>query len=205
MSELIAVALITILATISPGPDFAMVTRNSYLYGRKPGLWAALGIALGVQVHVCYTMVGVGLLIAKTPALFDAIKLVGATYLIYIGYKTFANRSKISGDLPKGLQVSAFGVLRTGFFTNALNPKTTLFVVSIYTQVVGPNTPWIAQFGYGLFMSVAHLLWFSCVAIFFSQPALRSRLLSHQAVVDKAIGAILLGLGISLAFANLVR
>ena len=76
MTELIAVAIITILAVISPGADFAMVTRNSYLYGRRAGLLAATGIALGVQVHVMYTMLGVGLLIAKSPILFTAIKMM---------------------------------------------------------------------------------------------------------------------------------
>ena len=88
MTELIAVALIAILATISPGPDFAMVTRNSYLHGRDAGMLAALGIALGVQVHVFYTMFGVALIIAHSPALFTAIKIAGALYLIVIGWKT---------------------------------------------------------------------------------------------------------------------
>lgn len=85
MPELIAVAVITILAVISPGADFAMVTRNSYLHGRRAGLLAAAGIALGVQVHVLYTMLGVGLLIARSPALFLALKLLGAAYLIHVG------------------------------------------------------------------------------------------------------------------------
>lgn len=52
MGELLAVALITVLAVISPGADFAMVTRSSYAFGRRSGLLAALGIACGVQVHV---------------------------------------------------------------------------------------------------------------------------------------------------------
>ena len=86
MIALLAVALITLLASIVPGPDFAMVTRNSYLHGRRAGLLAALGIALGVQVHVFYTMFGVGLIIASAPALFTVIKTVGAVYLIVIGW-----------------------------------------------------------------------------------------------------------------------
>lgn len=61
MNELIAMAAMTILAVISPGPDFAMVTRSSYAYGTKIGLLAALGIAFGVQVHVFYTVFGVTL------------------------------------------------------------------------------------------------------------------------------------------------
>lgn len=90
MTELLAVAVITILAVISPGADFAMVTRNSLLHGRRAGVLCALGIALGVQVHVFYTMFGVGLLIAHAPTLLHGIKLVGAAYLVWIGWKTLS-------------------------------------------------------------------------------------------------------------------
>ncbi|MBY0443948.1 MAG: LysE family transporter, partial [Burkholderiales bacterium] len=161
MNEIFAVALITILAVISPGADFAMVTRNSYLYGRKAGLLAALGIALGVQIHVMYTMLGVGLIISQSPALFTVIKIAGAIYLIYIGYTTFTSKSKLNIDLSADAGLSPFAALRNGFLTNALNPKTTLFVVSTYTQVVNPSTPLAQQIAYGLFMSLAHGLWFS--------------------------------------------
>lgn len=70
MHELLAVATITILAVISPGPDFAMITRNGYSFGRKTGLISALGIAAGVQVHVVYTVLGVAILITQSPTLF---------------------------------------------------------------------------------------------------------------------------------------
>lgn len=203
MAELIAVALITILATISPGPDFAMVTRNSYLHGRNAGLFAALGIALGVQVHVFYTMFGIGLIIANSPSLFSVIKIAGALYLIVIGWKTFRNQAKLVIDLQVEAPVSRFQVLLNGFLTNALNPKTTLFVISTYTQVVQAGTPLTIQFGYGLFMSAIHFLWFALVALLFSQQTFRSRMISHQNVIDKLIGSVLMGLGVSLAFTNM--
>jgi RhtB (resistance to homoserine/threonine) family protein len=201
MNEIFAVALITILAVISPGADFAMVTRNSYLYGRKAGLLAALGIALGVQIHVMYTMLGVGLIISQSPALFTVIKIAGAIYLIYIGYTTFTSKSRLNIDLSADTGLSPFAALRNGFLTNALNPKTTLFVVSTYTQVVNPSTPLAQQIAYGLFMSLAHGVWFSLVALFFSHQALRSAMIKGQSLLNKIIGSALFGLGISLAFA----
>jgi len=201
MNELVAVAVITVLAVISPGADFAMVTRNSYLYGRKAGLLAALGIALGVQVHVSYTMLGVGLVIAKAPLLFDAIKLIGAAYLVYIGYKTFVARGKLSVDLSGGEPLPDFAALRIGFLTNALNPKTTLFVVSTYTQVVHVDTPLFTQIGYGLFMSFAHWAWFTLVALFFSHSRLRNAMLRGQVLLNRSIGTVLVSLGVALALA----
>ncbi|MGW9449999.1 LysE family translocator [Streptomyces sp. NPDC055632] len=199
MGQLIAVAVITVLAVISPGADFAMTVRNSYLYGRTAGVLAAVGIALGVLVHVTYTMLGVGLLVSRSPALFTAMKLIGAAYLVYIGYKTFVTKAKVDVDLSDGETLSKAGALRTGFLTNALNPKTMLFVLSTYTQVVSADTPVPQQIGYGLFMSLAHLVWFSLAALLFSQQSLRTRLLRRQTVLNKAIGAVLVGLGMVLA------
>ena len=205
MNELIAVALITILATISPGPDFAMVTRNSYLHGRRAGLLAALGIAMGVQVHVLYTMFGIGVLIAHSPALFNLIKIAGALYLIVIGWKTLRNQSTLVIDVSAGAPVPPLKLVLNGFLTNVLNPKTTLFVVSTYTQVVQAGTPLSIQFACGLFMSATHFFWFGLVALFFSQTAFRARMIHHQKLLDKLIGSVLIGLGLSLAFGNLSR
>ncbi|MGJ7417598.1 LysE family translocator [Streptomyces cinereoruber] len=199
MGQLIAVAVITVLAVISPGADFAMTVRNSYLYGRTAGVLAAVGIALGVLVHVTYTMLGVGLLVSRSPALFTAMKLVGAAYLVYIGYRTFVTKARVDVDLSDGEGPSKAGALRTGFLTNALNPKTMLFVLSTYTQVVSADTPVPQQIGYGLFMSFAHLVWFALAALLFSQQALRDRLLRRQTVLNKAIGTVLVGLGVVLA------
>ncbi|MFJ3926545.1 LysE family translocator [Streptomyces sp. NPDC090022] len=202
MTEVIAVALITVLAVISPGADFAMVVRNSYLYGRTTGLFAAAGVAAGVLVHVSYTMLGVGLLIASSTTLFTVIKLGGAAYLVWIGIRTFRARAELTVDLESKPQLTPLGALRSGFLTNVLNPKTTLFVVSTFTQVVNPGTPVWQQAGYGLFMSVAHLAWFGAVALFFSGTRLRDRMLKAQKALNRVIGSVLVGLGVSLGFAR---
>lgn len=199
MTELFAVALITVLAVISPGPDFAMITRYSYLFGRRTGLVCALGIALGVQVHVFYTMFGVSLLAHHAEAVLEGVKLAGACYLVYMGWRSFFNRRQVSQDLSARPAISAWQAMSHGFLTNALNPKTTLFVVSTYTQVVSPGTPLAQQFGYGLFMSAAHWLWFSVVAWSISAEGLRRVLLDRQRLVDRVVGAVLMILGAGLA------
>ncbi|MFE0604607.1 LysE family translocator [Streptomyces sp. NPDC058892] len=202
MTEVIAVAVITVLAVISPGADFAMVVRNSYLYGRPTGLFAAAGVAAGVLVHVSYTMLGVGLLIASSTALFTVIKLAGAAYLVWIGIRTFRARAEVTVDLESKPGLTRLGAMRSGFLTNVLNPKTTLFVVSTFTQVVDPGTPLWQQAGYGLFMSAAHLGWFGAVAVFFSVSSLRERMLKAQKALNRAIGSVLVGLGVGLGFAR---
>ncbi|HDS1818509.1 MAG: LysE family translocator [Pseudomonas sp.] len=200
MTELIAVALFTILAVISPGADFAMVTRSSYAQGRKAGLAAAVGIALGVQVHVLYTVLGIAVIISQSPSLFLFMKVVGAGYLIYLGYKSLTNATRISLDgIGQHTGASVWAALRTGFLTNALNPKTMLFVISAYTQVVQPGSPLALDFAYGAFMSFAHWVWFSLVAVFFSSTALRKAMIERQRLVDRVIGVALIGLGLAVA------
>ncbi len=204
MHELLAVATITILAVISPGPDFAMVTRNGYSFGRKIGLISALGIAAGVQVHVVYTVLGVAILITQSPTLFLVMKVVGAAYLMYLGYQSFRNRTVLNTDGEAGNMPSAWQAFGMGFLTNALNPKTMLFVVATFTQLVQPDASFWLNFAYGFFMSFAHWVWFSIVALVFSNKRLRAVMLARQRLLDRVIGVALFSLGASLLFANSV-
>jgi threonine/homoserine/homoserine lactone efflux protein len=194
MNELLLVAAISILAVISPGSDFAMVTRNSYAYGRRSGLMAALGIACGVQIHVFYTVFGAAVVFTQSPLLFMAMKLLGAGYLIYLGIKSLTSTSSLTFGGANASAPSSWEAFRTGFFTNALNPKTMLFVVATYSQVVHTGSSLTANFAYGLFMSFTHWAWFSFVALFFSAEALRRRMLEKQQVIDRLIGTALIGL-----------
>ena len=203
MQELLSVSLITVLAVISPGADFALVTRNSFIHGRTMGLWTTLGIGVGVQIHVLYTMVGVGIIIATQPAMLSALKIIGAAYLIYIGYQTFKSTSISSNDdRQNSSPLSSFQAFKMGLLTNALNPKTTLFVISTYSQIVQPDTPLWLQYAYGLFMSIAHWLWFTLVTLFFSSNDLRAHMLHHKTNIDRGIGLILTALGVMLAFSS---
>ncbi|MCA8107238.1 LysE family transporter [Burkholderia semiarida] len=205
MTELIVVVTITLLAVISPGPDFAMVTRNSLMLSRRAGVLTACGIGLGVIVHVSYTLLGVGLLIRQSLWLFNAVKLIGAIYLIYLGARMLMAKA---GDAQADAAVaplSDLAALRTGFLTNALNPKTTVFIVSLFMQAVRPDTPLIVQIGYGAFIAGAHAGWFSLVAICFSAARVRDRLLSLRHWIDRTFGCLLVGFGVALAIARGAR
>ncbi|ACA19670.1 Lysine exporter protein (LYSE/YGGA) [Methylobacterium sp. 4-46] len=204
MTEWLAVIVITTLAVISPGPDFAMVSRNSLVLSRRAGLLTALGIDLGVAVHVAYTLLGLGLVIRQSMILFSALKLAGAAYLVWLGLRMLAARPRARAP-EAGAAPSAAAALRTGFLTNALNPKTSVFVVSLFMQVVRPETPPGVQLAYGAFLMAAHALWFALVALLFSQPGLRRILLAAGGWIDRAFGAVLIGFGAALAAASLER
>ncbi|GAB5510323.1 MAG: LysE family transporter [Hyphomicrobiales bacterium] len=197
MTELLAVLAITIIAVISPGPDFAVVSRNSLASGRAIGAYTALGIALGVFVHVGYAVAGIGLIISQSIIAFTIMKVIGGCYLIYLGIQTFRHASNEVGVAGQKL-VSPMQAVRWGFLTNATNPKTSLFVVALFLQVVSSETSTLVQAGYGLIIAGAHLVWFGLVATFFSSPPVRNRLLSWKKGIERFFGTALVFFGGSL-------
>ena len=203
LPELISVSVIALFMVISPGADFVMITRNSIFHGRQSGLYSSLGIALAIWVHVAYSIAGLAIIISKSILLFSIIKYLGAAYLLYIGYKTFTAKGnlEIKGD-KKGPELTPFKAIKLGFITNALNPKTTLFFLSIFTQVVNPETPIWIQLTYGLIISLAHGIWFSVVSLFFSHPALVDKFNVHKQKIERVVGSVLIGFGIKVALTS---
>ncbi len=200
LSELISVAIVAIFMSISPGADFVMVTRNSLFYGRAAGLYSALGVSLAIWIHVTYSIAGLAVLISNSILIFSIIKYIGAAYLIYMGWKTFNTHSKLDlTDTTEVVILSGFAAFKVGFITNALNPKTTLFFLSIFTQVVHPKTPLMLQVIYGAIISLAHLLWFSAVALFLTQPALLTSFNAYKTSIERVVGTVLIGFGLKVA------
>jgi len=200
LPELISVAVIAIFMAISPGADFVMVTRNSIFYGRLAGLYSSLGVSLAIWIHVAYSIAGLALIISNSIVLFTLIKYLGAAYLIYIGWKTFRSSSKLELESEAEVQgLSNFSAFKIGFITNALNPKTTIFFLSIFTQVVNSDTPLGLQLVYGAIISVAHLLWFGAVAIFLSHPVLLKKFQAYKNGIEKVVGGVLIAFGLKVA------
>ena len=197
MLEFLTVAIITVLAVISPGPDFAMVTRNALVTSRKAGMLTAVGIALGVWVHITYAVLGFGLIIQNSIVLFNVIKIAGALYLIYLGVKmlrTKAGTAIETGASPASPLTSA-KALQMGFLTNILNPRTTIFIVSLFAQIIDPETSLETQIGYGAFIAGAHLVLFALVALLFSNARVQQSLLRIRHHIDRAFGALLTAFG----------
>src|SRR5882672_9150565 len=88
-----------VLAAVAPGPDFASVLRESVGYGRRAGIFTALGVGSAILVHVAYTVAGVGLIIAQSILIFTLVKWCGAAYLVYLGVRSLtARRRPLAGN-----------------------------------------------------------------------------------------------------------
>ena len=205
-AEFLTVALIHLLAVASPGPDFAVVVRESVAHGRRTGTWTALGVGTGIFVHVAYSLLGIGLIVSQSIVLFNALKWLAATYLFYIGIKALRAKPAAPGSLEvvgDGAERSPRGAFMTGFVTNGLNPKATLFFLSLFTVVINPHTPLAVQAGYGVYLAFATALWFCLVALLFSQRRVRAGFARMGHWFDRLMGTVLVGLGVKLAFTEL--
>jgi RhtB (resistance to homoserine/threonine) family protein len=202
-AEFLTVALIHLLAVASPGPDFAVVVRESVAHGRKAGTYTAMGVGTAIFLHVGYSLLGIGLIVSQSIVLFNALKWAAAGYLLYIGFKALRAKPASASDAPVNVAAgerTARGAFTSGFITNGLNPKATLFFLSLFTVVINPHTPLWVQAGYGVYLAVATGLWFCLVARLFSQERVRAGFARMGHWFDRAMGGVLVALGLKLAF-----
>jgi len=205
-TEFLTVALIHLLAVASPGPDFAVVVRESVAHGRRAGTWTAAGVGTAIFLHVGYSLLGIGLIVSQSIVLFNALKWAAAAYLLYIGFK--AIRAKPAAAGAETLQAepvvrTAKGAYIAGFMTNGLNPKATLFFLSLFTVVINPHTPLLVQAGYGVYLAFATAAWFCLVAMLFSQPRVRAGFHRMGHWFDRTMGAVLIALGVKIALTEM--
>ena len=210
-AQFIKVAVAHLLAVASPGPDFAMVIRQSLAHGRRAAVWTSIGIGTAILLHVTYTLLGIGILLRSSHAAFTAVKFAGAGYLAWIGARALMTRPRRAlpaapagseRELSRPAEPAPRAAFATGFFTNALNPKVTLFFVAIFASVIDPATPKVVQGAYGVWMAVATMAWFSMVSVFFTREAVRRAFLRSGHWIDWAMGVVLIGLAAALALAS---
>ena len=202
-TELLTISVIAIFMAISPGADFVMVTRNSIFYSRSAGLYSALGVSTAIWVHVAYSIAGLAIIISNSILLFSIIKYLGAAYLIYIGWKTFTSKSLMNIEKSNESQsLSNAKAFKIGFVTNVLNPKTTIFFLSIFTQLVTLETPIWLQLVYGLIISGAHLIWFVAISFSLTHPVLLKKFNKSKTVIEKVVGTVLMAFGLKVAISS---
>lgn len=200
--EFLTIAGVHILAVASPGPDFAIVLRHSIRYGRRIALVTSIGVGVGILVHVAYSLLGIGLLIKANPELFKVISFIAAAYLFYIGWGAIRSPAPSQESLvtstPAEVILSDKKAFMVGFLTNGLNPKATLFFLSIFAVVVSAETPNIVKLAYGLYLALATGLWFCFLSIFLSSNKVRKFIGAKGYWFDRIMGAVLIVLAVSL-------
>lgn len=201
MIAFLTIAFLHFIAVIVPGPDFAMVSKNAIIYSKKSAIYTALGIALGLCVHITYCILGLAIVISQSLFLFNIIKYLGAAYLIFIGIQSLSYKSSLATDalpLHAKQDLTTWQALRQGILCNVLNPKATLFMLGLFTIVVKPQTPVYIQIAYGIEMFLMTFVWFTLVATLLNHKNIKQKLLRFQQTLSHMMGGFFLFFGVKL-------
>ena len=222
LEQFLLIAMVHFFAVASPGPDFALILKQSISYNRRIAIYTSLGIATGIILHVSYSLVGIGLIIASDERLFTALKYIAASYFCYIAWhclraaKPEENAEPIKSSQrnhPEGAQTdtnysssnfpSAKKAFLTGFLINGLNVKATLFFVSLFSVVIAPDTLLGIKIAYGAYLVFATGAWFCFLSFILTQERVRFVLQRKGYILDRIMGIVLLILAIQLVLSDL--
>ncbi|MEU4195429.1 LysE family translocator [Kribbella sp. NPDC026611] len=205
MTTFVLAALVLIMI---PGPDQALITRNSLAGGRRGGLLTMVGGALGLTVHASAAALGLSALLLASARAFAVLKIVGAIYLLWLGVQTLRTAARTRRAAQEEQTPTAprrpRAYVRQGFLANALNPKVALFFVTFLPQFLtgdAGSTRAEALVLSAIFAAL-YLSWFSLYVAAISRlvrwllrPAIKSR-------IERVTGAVLLAVAARLALAT---
>ncbi len=195
---LLLITSIHLLAAASPGPDFVLVSQQTLTNGKKAGLLCSLGIALGLSVHILYSAFGLAAVVANSSTALWTIKLLGGSYLVYLGIISIRSKPVLAcandqtQQKPRDWKKS----IGIGFLCNALNPKAPVYFVALFTLVLSPEMP-LYQLGiYGLWMMFIQLAWFSSLVLLLSKPSVNRSFSKFGHWINRLLGGAMIVLGV---------
>ncbi len=193
---LLSIGLIQLLAVISPGPSFLITARTAVAQSRRDGIKVALGLGAGTVIWSSAALLGLNAVFHAVPALFIAMKLAGALFLLDIAFMIFRHAAE-----PLKLDVTADAVgnpFVKGFLTQIANPKVAVFFGSIFIALLPANVPLWMTVALIAIVSFNEVWWYSAVSLFFGSGPVRAFYLKAKVWIDRLTGVFLGTLGLRL-------
>jgi threonine/homoserine/homoserine lactone efflux protein len=145
-AQVLAFIGVAVVLTLTPGPDMALVLRNTIRGGRPDGLLTVAGIAVGLVVWATASAAGVAAVLAASATVFTVLKVLGGIYLVYLGVQALRAARHGEVDLGDGDEPPRRGSpLRQGLVTNLLNPKLAVLFTTLLPQFISPDDPAVAK------------------------------------------------------------
>ena len=199
IDQFLIIATAHLLAVISPGPDFMLISRQSFLYGRVSAIYTSIGISFGILFHVAYCIFGLGYILSEFNEVVFFLKLACGFYLFYLGIISIfvsdkSNHLINENQTLKSNSISIANSFKTGFITNLLNIKATLFFLSLYSFMLtsNPDTLLSFQIFCGLWMVVVTGLWFIFVSIFLTNSIFKNIIENHYLLINRIMGILII-------------
>jgi threonine/homoserine/homoserine lactone efflux protein len=201
-TQLLAFAGVSLLLSVTPGPDMAVVTRNALAHGRRGVVLTTSGIALALVIWVTATAVGLSALLRASGEVLFLLKIVGACYLAYLGVRTLLESRARPADLLAATPPAApaHAVFRQGFLSALSNPKLGVFFVTFLPQFVLPGQAVLPRLlELGVTFAVIGWLWMNVYGLFVTR--LRQVITAPRVRqwMQRVTGVVLLGFGARLA------
>lgn len=195
-----------LVLAITPGPGLFYVAARTLAGGRAEGLASSFGTGLGGTVHVLAGALGVSAIVMASAALFAALKLVGAAYLVGIGVRTMlAARRDATASAPSVERVGVHRAFREGVLVEALNPKTAAFFLAFIPQFVSPEAGPVALQFVVLGFTCVLLNTLADIGVAVAAGRIRDGAAARPGLVRRlrtASGAAMVALGLGLALAR---
>ena len=188
----LSAAIAHLLAVMSPGPDTAIIFQQSFAKGRNSGILTALGIGFGIFLHCLLAISGISILLYSTEEARFIIKILGASYLIYVGFQSLLLQDSSEPKIRTTIFTHPFLI---GLITNILNIKAFLFTVSLFSFInLQPDSlmSWIYLF----YFPVITAAWFSFVSYALTHDALGDIFNQYNPKIQFASSAFILALGL---------
>ncbi|MBD1405759.1 LysE family translocator [Leclercia adecarboxylata] len=191
----LALALAHFVALLSPGPDFFLLMGFAARHRLRGSAGLCVGIAAGNGLYILLVIVGSSALRQFTP-LFSAIELLGALYLLWIGWHLVRSQP---GTLALNHTESASPGWRRqlllGLGSAVLNPKNALFYLALMTALLGPDVTLLQQSVSGIWMVTVVLVWDLAVVMFIALPSVQRRLSNNIWKIERLAGVVLMVFG----------
>lgn len=182
---------VSLLVICTPGQDTALTIRNTLAGGRKAGVATALGVAVGQATWTIATSAGLALVIAASEPVFNAIRLAGAAYLIYLGIRTIVLRGQSAPS-----QTASPRAFAQGLTSNLSNAKMVAFFISLLPPFAGPHPTFTVLLALGLNFAFFTLLWLAAYSFAVERMGDWLRRTGVRKTLDAILGTVLVALGV---------
>lgn len=201
---LLPIAVAHILAVVSPGPSFILISRMAVARSRAEGVAAGIGMGVGATAWAAAVLLGLQGPIVRNPWVFDGLRVAGGLFFLYVGMQVWRHAREpltMAGAPeaePAGTRRSLLAAFAQGLWVQVSNPKVAIFFGSIFVALLPADVPRWLLLALLTMVFVSDGGWYVLVAVLFSAKGPRATYLRSKTVIDRLAGAILAGLGVKL-------
>ncbi|NIA70751.1 LysE family translocator [Pelagibius litoralis] len=209
LTEIIAFVVVAALLVMSPGPNGVLIAKTVPASGRQGGFANIAGFVTSFYLHGALSIFGLSLILVQSAELFLLVKLLGAAYLVWLGCKALWEAWKGSSPLPQQPTLAsrrrgwlkAFG---EGFFTNALNPKVSMFYLAAFPQFIPAGEGAVTAAFFLVFLhTLINAMWFGIMVLLFARLSSGLRSGAFRRLIKALTGTVFLAFGAKLALLRL--